>query len=437
MHDPSVIEIDLAAIRHNMGVLRRLVGPDCLLCPVVKADAYGLGAVEVSRCLVAAGADALAVYTGPQADELVGSGVRARVLVLMPLLEIDPSSPLAAALAEGRVHLSGHGPDHLRALHRIARRVGVVVPVHLEIDTGMTRGGCALADAPEALRLIADDDHLRLAGIYTHFASAESDPEQTQRQHDRLDDILSAQRALIPPDCVVHAANTGATLQRRAWHRAMVRVGQAWAGYGPELIRSGEVLPGAEALRPSVTWSSRLIHVRSVQEGTRVGYGSTWTAPRPSLIGLVPAGYADGYPHALGRVAAEGARVDIAVMPVMPDMPDMPDMAARPPAYAPLVGSVSMDQITIDLTDLVADGMPVEIGTRVELISADRAAPNHVARLAERAGTNPYELLCRMNPRIRRAYIDDAPVIHTTAHATGGLGSASDKSVARRVRLPL
>ncbi|MHC5115246.1 MAG: alanine racemase [Planctomycetota bacterium] len=234
MHDPSVIEIDLTAIRHNMGVLRRLVGPGCTVCPVVKADAYGLGAVEVSRCLVASGAGMLAVYTGPQADELVGAGLRAELLVLMPLRDVDAAAPLARALADGRVHLSAHGLDHLASLRDIARRMGVVVPVHLEIDTGMTRGGCALADAPEALRAIDADAGLRLAGIYTHFASSESDAEQTQRQHDRLDDVLVSQRALIPPDCVVHAANTGATLQRHSWHRTMVRVGQAWAGYGPE-----------------------------------------------------------------------------------------------------------------------------------------------------------------------------------------------------------
>ncbi|MCP3902633.1 MAG: alanine racemase [Planctomycetes bacterium] len=423
MHDPSVIEIDLAAIRHNMGVLRGLVGAGCSICPVVKADAYGLGAVGVSRCLVAAGAEILAVYTGPQADELVRSGIRSAILILMPLRDVDPALPLAGALAEGRIHLSAHGPGHVRALAGIARRTRAVVPVHLEIDTGMTRGGCALADAPAALRAIADSDGLRLAGIYTHFASSESDPEQTQRQHDRLDDVLNASRALIGPDCIVHAANTGATLQRRAWHRSMVRVGQAWAGYGPESVRGGALLPGAEALRPSVTWSSRLVHVRGIEEGTRVGYGSTWAAPRRTVLGLVPVGYADGYPHALGRAAAQGgARVEVAVI------------VDGVRAYAPLVGSVSMDQVTIDLTDVVA-GAPSNpaIGTRVELITADREAPNHVAPLAAIAGTNPYELLCRINPRIRRVYRDEVPLVHTVPASA----RCSDKSPARSVQIPL
>jgi alanine racemase len=138
------------------------------------------------------------------------------------------------------------------------------------------------------------------------------------------------------------------------------------------------------------------------------------------VIGLVPVGYADGYPHALGRVAAQGAPVEVAIV------------TGDRTAVAPLVGSVSMDQITVDLTDVVAGGADVAIGCRVELISADRGAPNHVARLAAFASTNPYELLCRMNPRIRRAYRDDVPVVHTVAR-----DATSDKSSPPKVQLPL
>jgi alanine racemase len=409
MYETSVLEIDLSAVGHNMRLLRRIVGPGCGICPVVKADAYGLGAVRIARCLLQAGADMLAVYTPRQAAELVGAAVGGDLLVLMPLRTIDRADGLYRALVCGRLHLSVHGAEHLEDLVRLGERYAVSLPLHVELDTGMSRGGCSLREAPAVLRRIARHPRLRLAGLYTHFASAETDEHQTANQEQRFDQILRTHEALIPPGCLIHAANTCATLRDARHHRTMVRIGAAWAGYGVELIRGGRMIPEASRLQPAVTWSGRITQVKEIEAGMTVGYGARWTARRPSLIGLVPVGYADGYPYSLG---GDGERAGGRVAVLL----DTNRGGIR--AYAPVVGAVNMDQITIDLTDIamqVGEGSRPGVGTPVELISPDREAPNHLVRLAQAAGTIPYELLCRLSPKVRRVYHESPAVVEVFA----------------------
>jgi len=416
MRDPSVIEIDLGAISHNMRVLRQIVGPQCGICPVVKADAYGLGAIRVTRCLrdphSGGGADMLAVYTCRQATELFHAAVGGPVLVMMPVREIGRTDELYRALICGQLHLSVHDAAHLADLMRLSDRFAVKVPLHLELDTGMSRGGCNLADAPEVLQQILDHKHLQLAGLYTHFASAESDEAMTDAQDDAFNRFVLDHREALPADCVIHAANTAATLRDQRFHRVMVRVGQAWAGFGPGAITTGSVINEAHALRPVVTWISSLVCVKTVERGCTVGYGATWRAPRRSVIGLIPVGYADGYPLGL---SSERKPRDLAQIAVMVPTPE-----GTVRAYAPVVGRVNMDQITIDLTGL-GEGLldHVAAGTPVELVSADADAPNHLPKLADRAGANLYELMCRLSPRIRRVYLQSQPPVEvvTGPHA--------------------
>ncbi len=406
MRDTSVVEIDLSRVIRNMGVLRRIVGSGCAICPVVKADAYGLGAVRISRTLEQAGAHGLAVFTGGEASELLEAGLGGPVLVLMPLREVRRGSELHRGLARGRLHLTVHDLPQLEDLRRLAGRLALALPVHLEVDTGMTRGGCNLRDVPAALAGIAASPQLKLAGLSTQFAASDRDEPFTRRQHDRFLRVVRDQAHLVPPGCLLHAANTCAALRSRRYHHSMIRVGQAWAGYGVESIRGGPLLEDADGLRPVVTWSSRIIHLKEVDAGTPVGYGATWTARRRSLIGLVPVGYADGFPltgtaaEAIGRERGGADPVWVAVEVTTPCGPRR--------AYAPLVGRVSMDQITIDLTELAVEGKDalglVDVGARVELVSAESSAPNHLGRLAAAAGSCPHEILSRLNPRIRRVY---------------------------------
>lgn len=416
MRDTSVIEIDLSAVAHNMRLLRRIVGPACAICPVVKADAYGLGAVRLAKCLLQAGADMLAVYTADQAAELFGAAVGGEVLVLMPLRDIARAGGLYRALVCGRLHLSVHDARHLEDLIRLSERYAVSIPVHVEVDTGMSRGGCNLREAPAVLEQIARHPRLRLAGLYTHFASAERDEAQTDRQDELFEQLLREQEAMIGCGCLIHAANTCATLRHARHHKSMVRVGLAWAGYGLEAIRGGRIIAEAEQLQPSLTWSSRIVQLKRIEAGTAVGYGSTWTARRTSLIGLVPVGYADGYPLSLsGRDGAGGGRVAVLLY--------TPQGCRR--AYAPVVGAVNMDQITIDLTDVASSGTVwagnLAVGTPVELISADRDAANHLVKLADAAGTIPYEILCRLSPKIRRIYHEAPAAVEVFAPAAAAV----------------
>ncbi len=425
MRDASVIEVDLSAVAHNMGVLRRIVGSACALCPIVKADGYGLGAVRIARCLLdpssGGGADMLAVYTPDQAAELVLAAIGGPVLVLMPVREIGRADDLYRSLICGRLHLSVHDGAHLDDLVRLTERYAVAIPVHLEVDTGMSRGGCDLAEAPDLLNRIDVNPRLQLAGIYTHFADSHGDEELTDRQDAEFERLIKQQASLIPRDCIVHAANTCATIRDRKYHKSMVRVGQAWAGYGPECISSGRIIAESEHLQPSVTWSSSIVQLKTIEEGTTVGYGSTWTAKRQSLIGLIPTGYADGYPHALSGSDGRAASAKVGVIL------DTPGGCTR--EYAPVVGAVNMDQITIDLTDVVggtAGGdARLGVGTPIELITPDRDAPNHLVALAAMARTNPYEILCRLNPRIRRVYHQAAATVEVFSPSCAAAAVAS------------
>lgn len=403
MRETSVIEINLAAVSQNVQLLKRIIGSNCLLCPIVKADAYGLGAVRVAKTLLSSGADMLAVYTAAQAAELMRGAISGSILVLSPVREVERVDDLYRGLICGRLHLTVHDEGHLNDLIVLAERYGAPIPVHLEVDTGMTRGGCAIEDAPRLLRRIGSHPRLNLAGLFTHFANAESDVELTNHQLALFDELIDRCKADIPTSCLIHAASTFATLRASRFHKSMVRVGLAWAGYGMEEIDGGEVIADGQNLQPSVTWRSHIVQLRSIRAGTHVGYGSRWTALRDSVIALVPVGYADGYPVRAGRVD-EGAKTSSVAILVRP--------AAGGPAvarFAPVVGAVNMDQITVDVTD-VAGECAVVVGTEVELITPDAAAPNHLPRLAECGGTFSHDMLCRLNPRLKRHYTMNATV---------------------------
>jgi alanine racemase len=412
MTDTSIIEVNLAAIDNNLRVLRRVVGERVALCPVLKADGYGLGGVRMAQRLSACGLDMIAVYTPEQAAEMCAAAIDATILVLMPVDRLPPGGDVERSLRHGGVHLVVHDDRLLQRHIEMARDLDSVIPVHVEIDTGMSRGGCSLEAARPLLGRVAEEPGLRLAGVFTHFASADRDRDFTRVQFDRFSSVLAASRDLIPADCIIHAANTWAIFADARYHAAMVRVGLAWAGYGSELAaRAGQdgYDPGGDMRRlmPAVTWTSRIIQVKSITAGTSVGYGRTWTARRATRLGLIPVGYADGYPMALSGGDGSSAPGTVAVIVTV----DGREIRA----FAPVVGAVNMDQITVDLTAIDTPDaclseriMP---GTPVELVSPDVDAPNHLTRLTMNVGRVPHDLLCGLNPRIRRSYVNEASLI--------------------------
>ena len=409
MADTSLIEVNLSAVDHNLAVMREMVGEGCLLCPVVKADAYGLGAARLAKRMAGAGADMFAVFSPEQAAALSSSAVGKPVLVLMPVRDFSRGDDLYRMLISGSLHLTVHDLRHLDQLQKLAEKFAAVLPVHLEVDTGMSRGGCSPEEAAMVIRRIAGSRWLRLAGVFTHFTNARSDADRTRLQMEAFDQLLARESACVPSECIVHVASSYAALRHRRFHRSMVRFGLAWTGLALDGIESGEVLWESEQLRPIVSWQSQVSQVKVIPAGACVGYSSLFTAERETRIGLVPVGYADGFP--IARSSRDPRAVRVRAM----------GLHAPIDGWAPVVGAVNMDQLAVDLTDIegLAELPGGGLGVDVELVSTDRDAPNHLSVVAAAAGLIPYEFLCRLNPRIRRHYVSDAVVPPTASPAMG------------------
>lgn len=400
----SWIEVDLPAISGNVRVVRdvlasRIAGSASggkasaavkpAICAVMKADGYGLGAARVAKRLQLSGVEMLAVYSPEQARALVEAAITSPILMLMPLHDLDRGDVLYRAASRGQLHLTIHDTATLDAAVTITERLGLRLAVQLEVDTGMSRGGASLDEAAGLLKRIIAHPRLILTGVFNHFASADSNRDETRGQSEAFSNWLQQNRRLIPEEAVIHEANTFGTFRSSGFHRSMVRVGLALIGFaGEDFGDSADFEFEAEAARltPAVRWMSQIVHMKSIDPGTPVGYGATWRAARPTRVGLVPVGYADGYPLSLSNQAQVGVM-----------------MRGGMKAFVPLIGRVSMDQITVDLTDVPSD--QVGIGSPVEVVGNDRTAPNHLPTLAKRAGTIGHELLCRLSPRLTRQYL--------------------------------
>ncbi len=390
----STVQIDLGSITHNCTVIRNHIGKECGLCAVVKADGYGLGVVKVASVL-GREANMLAVYSPDEAGEIIASGNVAPLLVLSPVHSIDRLHPMYRGFSDGQLHLVLHGEDHLQSLIRISDRVGKPLNVQIKVDTGLHRGGCSLANARELIEKVLLDQRLELTGVLTHFVSAVHDEDLTRLQHDRLSQVLHSLTVPLPTSCMVHEANTAAMVQWDWTHREMVRVGLAWTGSVPHGVDK------IEGLQPVVSWRSRLAHVKDVAAGERVGYSGSWMARRPSRIGIVPVGYAAGYPMGVGTEGEKkGAYVRVFDAQFKTDLGD-----------APVVGSVCMDQIAVDLTDIVGN----EIGCGVELISVNRESKATLEHIAYVADVVPHAIISRISPKVHRTYLEPRNIIATNS----------------------
>ena len=378
MHNYIRAEISAGAIAHNVATLRSLIPASTKLCAVIKANAYGHGQ-HLLLDVMSELADFLGVATPAEALQLRKLGYDGELLVFFTACADNREPHLAITLDElvrHSVTVSVASQVGLDLLTKSARRVGLCAKVHLAVDTGMTRSGLLPADVPAVVRDVQMDPTLELGGIYSHFASAD-EADKTAAEQQLALFLATLDAAGIGPDSGVirHMANSAATIDLPASHLDMVRPGIALFGYQP----SAE-MHNHPPLRPALSLSAHIMQTKIVPAGTRVGYGMTYEFSRPSRVGLLPLGYADGYDRRLGDVAT--VRVGECVCPVR--------------------GRVSMDQITIDLTDCPA----AEVGDRVEIISTDPAAPNSLENLAATADTIPYELMCRLGARVRRSLIE-------------------------------
>lgn len=371
----AVARVNLAAVERNVAALRARLTGGAQLCAVVKADAYGHGAVPVARAALAGGARRLAVVTADEAVTLRAAGITAPLIVLGPLRGIEVDA-VAALGVEPVVSTDAE----LDALERTGRPVAV----HLKLDSGMGRLGERDPDA--ALRRCArvvEAPTLRLAGVMTHFATAD-DPGSAPfaAQLERFTAFVARVRELAP-DVVAHAANSAATIAEPASHFDMVRTGVAIYGLDP-FGRD----PAAHGLEPALTWTSRLAAVKQIETGGTVGYGCRFVAPAPTWIGTVAVGYADGVRRALGAV-------------------DPPAEVLVGGRRVPFAGTVSMDSFGVRLPD----DHGARPGDLVTLIGADGDERVTAEELAAHLATINYEITCGISARVPRVYHrDGAPV---------------------------
>lgn len=373
---PVWVEVDLDAVRANVTALAAVAKPAALMA-VVKADGYGHGAVPVARAAIGAGAAWLGVALVEEGMALREDGIDAPVLVLS-----EPPPPAAPAVVAQRLTPVVYTVAGIEALAKAVAQAGSGEPlgVHLKIDTGMHRVGCAPAEAVAVAGALAHRDELSLEGVCTHLAVAdEADDPYTRAQLDTFDAVLAELEAAGVRPGLRHAANSAALLGFPRSCYDLVRAGIAVYGIPPAPTLTGRV-----RLQAALSFKARVAHVKTLDAGDRVSYGLRYRLPRKARIATVPVGYADGVPR---NLAAAGGEVLV---------------GGR---RRPIAGTVTMDQLMVDMGD-----DPVELGDEVVLIGRQRdVAAGTVAEItatewAERLGTIAYEIVCGIGPRVPRGY---------------------------------
>jgi alanine racemase len=372
-HPPerAVARVDVGAIERNCRRLRERLGEGTELCAVVKADGYGHGDVWCARAAQAGGATWLAVATAGEAAELRRHGISGRILVMGALTHEE----IHVALDAGADVVAWRAEFARAVAAAAAREPGMRAPVHVKLDTGMGRLGTAdPQEARELAALVAADEQLRLAGLMTHFATA--DELGDDHFPAQLEAFSAFARELRErhPGLIVHAANSAATLREPAAHFDMVRCGVAIYGLDP----FGED-PAAHGLEPALTLESYVAAIKRFEPGQSAGYGRRWRASEPTWVAVLPIGYGDGWRRALTNNA------DVLIRGVR----------------RPLVGTVSMDNITVDL----GPETDVEVGDRAVLIGAQGGERILAEEVAGRLDTINYEVTCGLLPRVRRHHL--------------------------------
>ena len=366
-------EIDLGAIRDNFAAMRGRLRDDTKMIAVVKTDAYGHGAVRIAEMMEPeAYIWGFAVATTEEAVELRRAGIRKPILCLGFVFPQDYDLLVRLQIRPATFKLS-----MARQLSEAASRAGMILPVHLAVDTGMGRIGFQVCeeDADEAAE-IAKLSNLKVEGLFTHFARAdERDKDYTQeqfRKYCRFEQMLEERGVSIP---LRHAANSASIMELPGTHLDAVRAGITIYGIYP----SDEVDRNLMPMKPAMSLISHICYIKKVPAGTSISYGGTFVTERESRIATIPVGYGDGYPRSLsnkGSVLIRGRR-------------------------APIVGRVCMDQFMVDVTEIEAEEFD-----RVTLLGQDGKDAVTADELGKLSGRFPYELVCDISKRVPRVYVD-------------------------------
>ncbi len=368
------VEVDLDLLRENCRRVKAWV-KDSKLLVAVKADAYGHGSVEVSRALLGCGVDMLGVASVDEGTELRRAGIDIPILVLSPAGLDEVGQAL-----DDHLLTSVSDFEYVQCLSEEAQRRCVTATVHIEIDTGMGRTGVISQEAVQFVRQVTAVDDIEVEGIFTHFASAESDLDFSREQLARFRQVLEGlehEGIQIP---LRHAANSAAILGLEGSFFNMVRPGLIIYGLYPSPSVKRSV-----AVSPVMSMKSRVMHLNRIARGQSVSYGRTFRASRSSLVATVSVGYGDGYPRSLsncGSVLIRGRR-------------------------APIVGVVCMDLTMVDVTDLPE----VKLGDEVVLIGSSDGERVTADEVAAQAGTISYEITTSIGPRVPRVFLSNGRAV--------------------------
>ena len=371
-------EIDLDAAAHNVAAIRERIGEKVKLCCVIKADAYGHGAVRLAKEYEALGADWLALSNIEEAMQLRRAGIS------LPLLVLGYTPPQAAGLlAENDISQCAYSANYCKALSGYAVESGVSVKIHIKVDTGMSRLGFYFQDlnrdaaVVEEIKAACALPNLIPEGIFTHFAVADSGRDGmlfTMRQFGCFKDLIESlsHRGVEFP--IRHCANSGATLDYSLSHMQMVRAGIILYGILPS-----EDVMHPENLKPVLSLRAVISHIKEIEPGSDVSYGRTYTAEQKLRVATIPIGYADGYSRALsgkGEILVHGVR-------------------------CPILGRICMDQCVVDVSAVPQ----AQVGDVVTLIGADGEQVIRVEEIASHMDTIPYEVICGLSKRVTRVYL--------------------------------
>ncbi len=365
--------IHLKNLRYNLDKIRGLIGPDRKICLAVKADAYGHGAVAVSRAALARGVNTLAVSNVDEGRELRESGITAPIILMgYPVEEELPD------LLKFRLEPFVGDEEFLRRIDQAVRKKGHrPLDIHIAVDTGMGRIGCPPENAP-SLALRADAlEGVRIAGLCTHFPVSDSeeadDKDFTRQQILSLSQIRKEILSMNINPGLIHAANSGGILQHEPSHLDMVRLGISAYGYVPDSWLSKNY-----KLKPVMELKTRISFLKTVPAGTSISYGRTWAPEHPTVVATLPVGYGDGYSRLLSGKA---------------------EVLYKGKRY-PVAGRICMDQMMVDM----GPDTDARVGDEITLFGPDPAGPD-AEELAGKIGTIPYEISCAVNKRVPRTTI--------------------------------
>ena len=366
------VEIDLAALTHNVKQLKNLLSPQTELMAVVKADAYGHGAVAVSQTVLSAGASWLGVATIPEGIELREAGIEAPIL----LLGATHTAQQVKAIAQWHLQPTICTAKQALIFSEVLVSLNQSLPVHAKLDTGMSRLGAPWQEATEFVQLVKGLPNLKLASIYSHLATADSpDTAVMKEQHQRFERAIAQIKTSGINPSSLHLANSAAALADPDLHYDLVRVGLATYGLYP-----APHLQNVVDLKPAMQVKAKVTQVKTIEAGTGVSYGYQFIAQRQTKIAVVGVGYADGIPRNLSnkmQVLVKGKLV-------------------------PQVGAVTMDQLMLDVTDIP----DLEVGEVVTLLGKDGENQITADDWAATLGTISWEIICGFKHRLPRVAVN-------------------------------